>query len=158
MFSMFKQCSDYVNCMFITPEHAEHAINCKMAIFFMMVFSYSFACSSMFSMFSMFRSCSNHVQTKYCACSDMYYTLFKPEHTQYMLNMLEHAKHALNPAKHAEHAAPPRPYLLKGRVGGRAACLTQFLSFLAHVHRMFTVFFLFKHRACSKACSKMAKK
>ena len=108
MFSMFKQCSDFVNCMFITPEHAEHAINCKMAIFFMTVFSYSFACSGMFSMFSMFRSCSNHVQTKYCACSDMYYTLFKPEHTQYMLNMLEHAKHALNPAKHAEHAAPPQ--------------------------------------------------
>ena len=81
-------CSKHVSSMFSKPEQAEHAIDCKMAIFSLTMFHYLFACSGMFSMFSMFRSCFKHVTCMFMHVSYVFKPFSGPEHTLNMPNMI----------------------------------------------------------------------
>ena len=127
-------CSKHVSSMFSKPEQAEHAIDCKMAIFSLTMFHYLFACSGMFSMFSMFRSCFKHVT---CMFMHVSYVLKHWTYTKHA----KHDKQALNMPNMLNMLPPLGPTFWKGSAKGRQHVLAMFWdvqSMLEHVQCFFS--------------------
>ena len=76
----------YVQSMFTEPDHAEHAIDCKIAFFFLSCSIAVFHVQHVQHVQNVFKSCEMHV-------FGMYNFIPNKKHEQNMLNMPEHAEH-----------------------------------------------------------------